>query len=116
MEQSTIKKYELVNEDTIVLGDVTLFRVKALISFGAVKKGDLGGYVENEDNLSHSGYAWVSDGAVVYDNAKVTGDAWVIDNARIYGKAKVTGNARVFGTARVSGDATVAGDAIVYGR
>lgn len=110
MEQSTIKKYELVNEDTIVLGDVTLFRVKALISFGAVKKGDLGGYVENEDNLSHSGYAWVSDGAVVYDNAKVTGDAWVSDNA------KVTGNARVYDNTWVSGDATVAGDAIVYGR
>lgn len=41
MEQS--KKYELLNTDTIVLGDVTLYRIKALISFGAVKKGELGG-------------------------------------------------------------------------
>ena len=46
MEQSTVKKYELLINDTIVLGGITLFRIKALISFGNVKKGELGGYVE----------------------------------------------------------------------
>ena len=49
MEQS--KKYELLNKDIIELGGITLFRIKALISFGNVKKGELGGYVEKEDNL-----------------------------------------------------------------
>ena len=36
MEQS--KKYELLNTDTIEFGGITLFRIKALISFGNVKK------------------------------------------------------------------------------
>ena len=40
MEQS--KKYELLNTDTIELGGGdTLFRIRALISFGDVKKGEL---------------------------------------------------------------------------
>lgn len=62
-------KYELLIDDTIVFFGVQLFRIKALISFGGVKKGDVGGYVENEKNLSQSGNAWV------YGNAKVYGDA-----------------------------------------
>ena len=89
MEQS--KKYELLNKDIIELGGITLFRIKALISFGNVKKGELGGYVEKEDNLCHSGNAWVTE------NARVTG------NARVYGSAKVTGNAKVTGDAEVTG-------------
>ena len=57
-------------DDTIDVFGVTLFRVKALISFGTVKKGDLGGYVEKEDNLYHSGNAWVSGDAdyIVFKN------------------------------------------------
>lgn len=54
-----IKKFELdLSSKTTILG-VELFRIKALISFGNVKEGELGGYVEKEDNLSHSGNAWV---------------------------------------------------------
>ena len=97
MEQS--KKYELLNTDTIKLGSVTLFRIKALISFGNVKKGELGGYVEKEDNLCHSGNAWVTDNAKVYGNAKVTGDAKVTENAEVTEIARVTGNTRVTGKA-----------------
>ena len=84
MEQS--KKYELLNTDTIEFGGITLFRIKALISFGNVKKGELGGYVEKEGNLCHSGNAWVSDNAKVYGNAEVTGDAWVFDNVKVTGR------------------------------
>lgn len=35
-----------------------LRRIRALKSFGSVKSGDLGGYVQSEDNLSHSGRCW----------------------------------------------------------
>lgn len=64
-----MKKYELLIDDTIDVFGVTLFRIKALISFGNVEKGDLGGYVKKEDNLSHSGNAWVYGNAEVYGNA-----------------------------------------------
>ena len=80
-------KYELLIDDTIVFFGVQLFRIKALISFEGVKKGDVGGYVENEKNLSQYGNAWVSG------NAKVSGDAEVSGNAEVYGDAKVYGDA-----------------------
>ena len=52
-------KYELLIDDTITFFGVQLFRIKALISFKGVKKGDVGGYVESEKNLSQHGNAWV---------------------------------------------------------
>ena len=59
------KKYELVLDDTIELFGRKLFRIRAKISFGVVKEGELGGYIESEKNLSHSGNAWVSGDAEV---------------------------------------------------
>lgn len=52
------KKFELTTDTKMFLGR-KLFRIKALISFGNVKSGDLGGYVEKESNLSHDNNAWV---------------------------------------------------------
>ena len=69
-----MKKYELTTDTKIVLGK-KLFRIKALVSFGNVKAGDLGGYVERENNLSHEGKAWVSGDAEVFCDAKVFGNA-----------------------------------------
>ena len=103
-----MKKYELT-EETKVIGGKTLFRIRALRSFGGIKAGDLGGFIENERNLSHEGNAWVGD------NAKVGGDAWVGDNARVGGYAWVDGYAWVGGNAKVGGDAWVGGNARVGG-
>ena len=115
LEQS--KKYELLTNDTIELGGgVTLFRIKALISFGNVEKGELGGYVEKEDNLCHSGNAWVTGNARVYSNARVFGDAKVYDNAKVTDNALVYGNAKVYGDAWVTDNAWVTGNAKVSGR
>ncbi|HGC9239160.1 TPA: hypothetical protein ACG52E_001868 [Streptococcus agalactiae] len=78
-----MKKYELLKDDTIEVAGKTLFRIKALISFKDIRKGEIGGYVEAERNLSQSdnawvtGNAWVCDDACVSDNAWVTGNAWV---------------------------------------
>lgn len=43
-------------------------RIFALKNFGNVVKGDKGGLVEREGNLSQFGDAWVSGNARVYDN------------------------------------------------
>ncbi len=64
------KKYELT-EDTITCCGRTLHRVRAIKSFGGVKAGELGGYIENEDNLSQEGDARVYGNARVYDNADI---------------------------------------------
>ena len=102
-----MKKYELTTDTKMVLGR-KLFRIKALVSFGNVKIGDLGGYIEKEENLSQEGNAWVSGNAEVSGNAKVSGNTWVSGNAEVSGNAKVSGNAEVSGNAKVSGNADYA--------
>ena len=99
------KKFELLLDDTITIFGIKLFRIKALISFGSVEEGELGGYIEKEDNLSFYGNAWVSGNALVSDNAEVYGNAWVYGNAEVSDNALVSGNARVYGNALVSGNA-----------
>ena len=110
-----MKKYELTKE-TKVIGGKTLFRIRALRSFGDIKAGDLGGFIENERNLSHEDNAWVSGNAKVIDNARVSDNALVIDNARVSGEAWVDGNARVSGYALVIDNALVSGNAKVGGK
>lgn len=115
------KKYRLLENDTKVVGGRTLYRIEALKDFANVKKGDKGGYIESEDNLSHIGNCWVYGeayvygDACVYDNAEVSGYAYVYGNALVHGSACVADNARVFGYAEVYGNAKVYGDARVCG-
>ena len=71
-----MKKYELTDE-TITHCGHTLHRIRALRDFGTIKKGDLGGFVESEGNLSHEGDCWVGGDAQVGGNAEVSGNAQV---------------------------------------
>ena len=111
------KKYELTDEFIEHWSGKKLYRIRALVSFGVVVAGQLGGFVESEKNLdqSLSGNAWVSGNARVYGDARVSGNAWVCGNAWVSGNAWVCGNARVCGNAWVCGNAEVYGDAWVCG-
>ena len=86
------KKYEFTGEVKVVFGHA-LHRIRAAVAFGNVEKDEIGGWIENESNLSHEG------------------DAWVYGDAKVYGDAEVYGNAKVYGNAEVCGDAWVCGDA-----
>ena len=113
------KKYRLTEETIEFLGR-TLHRIEALRDFTTsdgeiVYKGEKGGWVESENNLSHDGNAWVYGDARVYGDALVCGGAQVYGDARVCGSAQVYGDARVCGSARVYDDARVCGDAQVYG-
>ena len=82
-----MKKYEFTGETKRVElwnRTATLHRIKATVEFGFVKVGELGGWIEKEENLSHEGKAWVC------------GDAEVCDDAKVWGNANVCGNAEVF--------------------
>ena len=96
------KKYELTDEK-IEAFCTTLYRIRALRDISAfdVKAGDLGGFIEKEENLSHDDNAWVCGNARVYGDARVCGDARVYDNAWVCGDARVYGNARVCGDADI---------------
>ena len=132
------RKYTLTEESCIVRGK-TLYRIKAEKDFGDVKKGDLGGFIETEANLSHIGKAWVYDNAKVFDNAqvydnaciyndacirhsacvfreaKVYDNAIVHDGARVYGNAQVRNRASIYNDARVSGEARIYDNADIFG-
>ena len=108
-----MKHFKLRTNLTIEVGEKTLYRIEATkdIKNFDVKAGDLGGYIEKEDNLSDN--AWVCDNALVYGEAWVGGDALVCDNALVYGEARVCDNAMVYGNAKVYHDAKVYGNARV---
>ena len=119
------KKYELIKDDTLSWNSlegepITLYRIRALKDFSCpakedslfdnyINKGDLGGYIEKEENLSHEGGCWV------YHNARVYGDAKVLENAHVYNLANVFGNAVVKGYSRLLGSAYVYGNAVISG-
>lgn len=109
------KKYKLTNETTVVYRSTTLHRIQALKDFGDVKKGDLGGFVESDENLSQEGNAWIYGDAMVFGNAKVYGNAEVHKNALVYDNAEVYENAKIYGNACVYDEAKVYGNACIYG-
>lgn len=110
------RKYKLLKNDTTTsFKGETLYRIKALKDFGKVKKGEKGGYIESELNLSHYGTAWVGKEAQVWGTAGVSGHTLVTDRARVYGHAAIWGEAQVYENADVSGGAWVTGKSKVHG-
>lgn len=65
------KKFILTDEFVINASGVKLFRIKCVKSFKYAKEGELGGFIEKEENLEQYGDAWVSGNARVSGNAKI---------------------------------------------
>lgn len=116
-----MKKYDLTDETKTLSDGTVLYRIRAARKFTihdeiTVRNGDLGGWIERENNLSHDGSAWVYGEAYVYGKARVFDDACVYGNARVFGHAWIYGNARVYEDARVFIKAEIYGKAEVYGK
>ena len=107
-------KYKLTDE-TIVVDGRTLYRIEALKDFADVHKGDKGGFIEYESNLSQDGNCWIYDDAKVFDRATVRGDAKIFCCAKVCDSAEVHDSACVSGSAYVCGSAYVYDSAKVYG-
>ena len=107
-------KYRLIPEDCKINYGRKLYRIEALKDFGVVKAGELGGYIESENNLSFDGEAWVCENAEVFDDARICNDALINGNARIYGNAIVSNKAAVGGNALIYGNALICDEACVY--
>lgn len=101
-------KYELTN-GTINIDGHTLHRIKALKDMGHIQKGDLGGFIESEENLSTSDKSWVDDYAAVYDHARVDKNSIVRGSVKVYDFARVTNNARVSGSGSWCGHTVILG-------
>ena len=75
-------KYKFTGETKTHFG-CTLHQIVCVTAFASIAAGDIGGWIEKEENLSQSGDAWV------YGNAQVYGNAWVFGDAQVYGDAQV---------------------------
>ena len=100
------RKYILTDE-TRKVEDRILHKIKAVKDFNGVHEGDLGGWVESEDNLSQFGNCWI------YDNAMVLDEAIVSDMAMVRNRAKVSENAFIHEHAWICDNAWICGDANV---
>lgn len=105
-----LKKYALTSDRIRFAGGPSLYRIIALRDFGNVKAYELGGYVEDESNLSHEGDCWIGQNAKVFDHATVTGSAFVFGDARVYGGAHITDHVRVCEGAEICGGARIGGN------
>ena len=108
-----MKKYKLTTEALQFAGR-TLHRIKAVKDFGTIQEGELGGWIENEKNLSQDDNAWIYREAMAFDNARVCDRAEVYGNAIVYDKAYIYDYAEVYGNVRICGNATIKGDAKVH--
>ena len=117
--KTAMRKYEFTGETKTLCDGTVLHRIRALIDIDLgwkiVEAGELGGWVEKEGNLSHTGKCWVYENAKVYGDARICGDSRIRDDAKVFGNAMVCDDAKVFGNAKVYGDAVVFGNAMVYG-
>ena len=118
--QNLNEKFEVLKDEYIEHNGRILYRIRALRDVGdRIKKGDLGGFVQSELNLSRYDDCWVFPGAKIYDkaflahSATLSGLAEVFENAKVGNRARIRESARVYGNARISG--FVSGDAQVYG-
>ena len=115
-----MKKFEFTGETKTTVNGIVLHRIKALVRIDLgystiIEVGDLGGWLEKEDNLSHLSNAWVFGDAEVLGDAKIYGDALISGYSRVFGNARIFGNARVYNHAWVFGNAVVADSAWVFG-
>lgn len=103
MEQ---KKYEITN--IAHHSNPKWHRIRALEYIGEdVEPGDLGGFVESEDNLSQEDACWIFNDAIACESAQVSGNAVLKDQAVARGTALVSNNAEVGGKAIVQDYAIV---------
>lgn len=106
-------KYKLT-ANTIIRKGIILYQIEALQSFRKVKRGDYGGYIEKESNLSQEGNCWVHNVALVYNDANISGNAQITDNAEIFGNAQILDNAYIGISSKVYGNAVVRNNGVVH--
>lgn len=142
-----MKKYELIKTEIARKKSKSfnrdLFQIKALKDFNfktkhlsiEIKKGDFGGFVESESNLSQDGTCWLIKNSFVCGAAQVKEHAHTItledeldqvfiqDNVVVKGRATVWSNTVLEGNAVIKDDAylsasgslTIGGDAVIGG-
>ena len=109
------KKYAL-GDRTMQLTDGTiLHRIQALKTFwdvlgNIVAKGDFGGWVQSEDNLSHEGRSWIHNEARAYGKSRVLDDATLHDRAEISDQVVISDTSAMYDYSSAMDSARISGD------
>jgi len=109
-----MNKFELTKESKEFHGR-TLYRIRALKDFSNIKKGDLGGWVEKEENLSQKGNCWIYDEAKIFDNACALNSACVLNNVCVLNNACVRDNVYVFDSVCICDSVCISGNGCFSG-
>lgn len=103
------KKYILTDETKEVKGH-TLHRIRAIVDFGNICEGELGGFVEYEDTLSHDGDCWIDEDVCVLGDSYICGDIQIYGNvvivdSCIYGNddSEIYDDVEIFNSSIVAG-------------
>ena len=80
-----MKKYEFTGETKVSKANevgggkdgIVLHQIRAIRDFGEVKAGDLGGWIESEQNLSHQFNSWVDANGEIYGNILLADNAYI---------------------------------------
>ncbi len=105
-----MKKYKLTRKKVIANfngKEITLYRIQALTDIYDTKgnliaeKGQLGGFVENEENLSQFDGCWIADNSKVFGGAKVRDDSLIQNSAIVCQNSLIKNNAVISGNAKI---------------
>ena len=118
-------KYEITNIEMNWNGHI-LHRIKALKEFTLINgkeihKGDLGGWVESENNLSQEGLCWIYDECKMYEYARRSensigyGNSQQYENSKQYGNSQQFGNSMQYGNSRQYVNSQQFGNSMQYG-
>lgn len=80
-----------------------------------IKKGDIGGWIESEDNLSINNSCWIYDEAIAMGNAIVRDDAILSGKAIVEGYSIVSDRSVVKDNVMLSGCSYLYGSSVIFG-
>lgn len=99
MKMDDSKKNYVLTDETISFEGHTLHRIRALRDLPYAKAGELGGFIEKEENL-------INDASL--------GRSWVGANSKVFGNAKIEGHCiNLRGQTIVCDDAVLIGDCLI---
>lgn len=80
-EDMKTKKYKLLKSSALFYKHTHVYKIEALKDFiindNLIHKGDIGGYIESENNLCQNDYSWICKGSIASGKSKIKNNSFV---------------------------------------
>lgn len=129
MAQEQQLKYRILEDEPetfthpITGEKITAYRIQSLRTFKTcgrdaklIRKGDLGGFVSTEDNLSQGGRSWIDIDSAALQNSRVQDNAYLSGGSSMFDQAQLKGSAEVADTTVLSGGVTAQDQSSLLGK